>query len=501
VKARPATLSPKPNLLVFLPDQLRVDTVFGEKANAVHAPNIHTLASQSTIFERAYVTQPVCAPSRSSLLSGTWPHRNGCLTNGGVLPRKYLCLPEMLADPSYTSGYFGKWHLGDEFIPQRGFSEWASILETFKRVDRESHFRRRIEQLLSAFEPSRRLEHKRTAKRTSDYAEFLRSKGYQPDLHKHQQFSELLPTTVPFQFSKAKFVESKACEFLDRHGRAPFLMFVAFYEPHPPYNGPFNCEHPFETILLDGTAEETFGEEVPLRQRLMQEAYRNRLGGVDGYRQVKQNYFGLITEIDHCIGTILGKIEDLGVADRTIIVLTSDHGDMMSAHGLLGKYVMYEKSAAVPYLIRAPGINPRRLSQPVSHIDFVPTMLDLLGKPPHAQCAGRSKANVIRGESEPSELVFFQWSPAGSGIPIKRSAFAKGEEIKSCLRQSIRTVVAPEGWKLCLRDIDKNELYNLRDDPDERRNLFYKNAHGDVIAELTAQLHRWQEREGDKLKV
>src|SRR5262245_10981801 len=114
--ARDVVASKKPNLIVFLPDDLRADTVLGRNASVVHAPSIHRLASQSVVFERAYVTQPICAPSRSSLLSGTWPHQTGCLNNHGVLPRKIQCLPELLEDPSYVSGYFGKWHLGEEFL-------------------------------------------------------------------------------------------------------------------------------------------------------------------------------------------------------------------------------------------------------------------------------------------------------------------------------------------------------------------------------------------------
>jgi hypothetical protein len=87
------------------------------------------------IFERAYVTQPICAPSRSSLLSGTWPHQNGCTGNKSALSRKFLCLPELIGDPDYRTGYFGKWHLGDEFSAQRGFEEWTSIEEYSKSAD------------------------------------------------------------------------------------------------------------------------------------------------------------------------------------------------------------------------------------------------------------------------------------------------------------------------------------------------------------------------------
>ena len=481
VDARSSTqsrFSGKPNLLVFLPDEVRADLIIGAAANSVHAPNLQRLASQSVVFERAYVTHPICSPSRSSLLSGTWPHQTGCTSNKGVLPLKVHCLPEMLTDSAYRTGYFGKWHLGDEFLAQHGFQEWVSIEDTFKSAHHG---------------------HKKGGQ--SDYTKFLLSEGYTPDLHSGKSFSLSFPSTLPFELSKPKFLEAKACEFLERHRGEPFILFVAFFEPHPPYNGPFNREHPLDAISLDATVDKNFGDEMPLRCRLRQEFYRRQYPIIADYRQIKQRYLGLITEIDRSIGGILAKVDDLGLPDRTITVLTSDHGDMMSAHGLLGKQLMFEQSATVPYLVRMPGASPRRCSQPVSHIDFVPTMLDLLGKPAHAQCAGQSRAALIHGETRSPDLVFLQWSPTKIDLAVKQSILASKQQIENCLAESTRAIVTPDGWKLCLRDRDKNELYNLRDDPDEETNLYYLNSHRDVIAELTKQIRQWQERVRDGVRV
>lgn len=384
----------------------------------------------------------------------------------------------MIADSAYRTGYFGKWHLGDEFLAQHGFQEWISIEDSLKSADHG---------------------HKRGG--LSDYTKFLLSKGYKPDLHNGKYFSLQFPSTLPFELSKPKFLETKACEFLERHRHEPFVLFVAFFEPHPPYNGPFNNEHPIEEISLDATVEDSFGDEMPLRYRLRQEFYRTQHSTIAQYREVKQKYLGLITEVDRCIGTILAKVDDLGLRERTVTALTSDHGDMMSAHGLLGKQLMFEQSATVPYLVRVPGENPRRCSRPVSHIDFVPTMLDLLGKPAHAQCAGQSRAALIRGDTLPPDFVFLQWSPTKIDLALKQSTLGSKQEIENCLTESTRALVSPEGWKLCLRDRDKNELYNLRDDPDEQRNLYYRNSDRDVIAELTKQIHRWQERVHDSVTV
>ena len=257
--------SAKPNLILFLPDQLRGDLILDSAGAGVHAPNLKRLASESVIFERAYVTHPICSASRSSLLSGTWPHQTGCTDNKGVLPVNIRCLPEMLSDSAYRTGYFGKWHLGDEFLPQHGFQDWVSIEDVFKSAA-----------------PGR----KKTGQ--SDYTKFLLSKGYKPDLQHGKCFSPRFPTTLPFQFSKPKFLETKVCEFLDRHWREPFVLFIAFLEPHPPYNGPFNDEHSLDMISLDATSDNIFRDDMPLRYRIRQEFYRNQHPTAVEYRRVKQ---------------------------------------------------------------------------------------------------------------------------------------------------------------------------------------------------------------------
>jgi arylsulfatase A-like enzyme len=174
---------------------------------------------------------------------------------------------------------------------------------------------------------------------------------------------------------------------------------------------------------------------------------------------------------------------------------------MIGAHGLLGKTVMYEQSASVPYLIRMPGQQKAtHCSQLVSHIDFTPTMLDLLGKPPHPQCVGRSKAGLVRGEPFKPESIFIEWSPGKEKI-FKQTKLAGKEQIKEALAESTRAVVTPDNWKLCLRDKDKNELYNLKDDPEERKNLYSDSSNRDVVQRLTDELHQWQGRTSDTIKV
>jgi len=468
----------KPNLVFFLPDQQRADTIACYGGVKVHAPNLNKLASESVIFERTYVTHPVCTPSRSSLMTGTWPHTNGCTRNSVPLDHRFRAFPELMENTDYRAAYVGKWHLGEEGPAGRGFDEWIST------DDR------------------------------GDYTNFLISKGIPPD-KTNGRFSEVAISNLSVELSRPKFLEKHACEFIEKYRRDPFILVVGFVEPHSPYNGPLNDEQSLDDVDLDVTATLPETEDIPLRYRLMREWQqaeaildRERLPvqlffGItpEEYRSIKQRYLGLITLVDQSIGAILACLERCGLNDNTIVVHTSDHGDSLGAHHLFGKETMFEEAARVPFLIRLPGqTRSKTISQPVSHIDFVPTLLNLLDQPAHSQCAGKSLLPLMRDDTTPPKNVFLEWAPNRTKIK-KGTKLARRRMIKRAVEESTRTVVTPEGWKLCLRDKDSNELYNLKDDQFETRNLFPDHQCASVISGLSGEIHRWQESTNDELKL
>jgi arylsulfatase A-like enzyme len=478
--SQPAKLPRKPNLIVFLPDQQRADTIVCYGGKKVHAPNLNKLVSESVVFERAYVTHPVCTPSRSSLMTGTWPHINGCTRNSVPLDRRFRVFPELMQDKDHRTAYMGKWHLGEEGPAGRGFHQWIST---------EDH---------------------------GDYTNFLIAAGVTPD-KQDGRFSELVISDLPLELSRPKFLEKHACEFIEKHSRDPFVLVVAFVEPHSPYNGPLNDEHPLSEIDLDPTAMVPESENIPLRYRLMREWQqaeavldRQRLPcqfffGVtaDEYRSIKQRYLGLVTLVDQSIGAILGCVERFGLSDDTIVVHTSDHGDSLGAHHLFGKEVMFEEAARVPLLVRLPGHKRAKIvPQPVSHIDFVPTLLDLLGQPKHLQCAGKSLLPLIHEDTTATtpENIFMEWAPNRTKVR-KGTSLALRRMIRRAVDESTRAVVSPDRWKLCLRDKDLNELYNLHDDPLETRNLYLDPQYASVISRCAGEIHRWQESTNDRLKI
>ncbi len=482
LRGQDARLPRKPNLIVLLPDQLRNDMLSCYGGRHVVAPSLDKLASQSFVFQQAYVTQPICAPSRSSLMTGTWPHTNGCTNNEATLAPHYPCLPEMLGDSDYAWGYMGKWHLGDELFTQHGFNEWISIMDGPDET-----------------KPSPG----RDPGAISDYSKFLFSRGLKPQAKRSRSyFSRGYATRAPIELSKPKFLELKACDFLERHQKDPFVLFVAFFEPHPPYTGPLNDFHPLSEVDLEPTFGHRFGPDIPLRYRLRQQRSEKGFGTkAAGHLAVKRKYMGLVTEVDRSMGAILTKLEQLGLADNTIVVHTSDHGDMMGAHNLFGKEVLFQEAARVPLLVRMP--EQRRsanINEPFSHIDFAPTVLDLLGKGSHQQCAGKSRAAVLHGEPMPAELAHMEW--AFKPYKVKSSELKWGKAAnQAALHETTRAVVSPEGWKLCLRDLDKNELYNLRADPREEHNLYGRAEYNEIVTQLRDKILAWQETVSDTVKV
>src|SRR6266536_2395024 len=488
----------KTNLILFLPDQQRADTIACYGGVKVHAPNLNKLASESVVFERTYVTHPVCTPSRSSLMTGTWPHINGCTRNSVPLDRRFHVFPELMEDRDYRTAYIGKWHLGEEGPAGRGFDEWISTDDPARSAT-----------------PARNASDAGGALQAGhgDYTNFLISKGITPD-KQNGRFSELAISNLPLELSRPKFLEKHACDFIEKHQRDPFILVVGFVEPHSPYNGPLNDEHPLDDVDLDVTATLPESEDIPLRYRLMREwqqaeAILDRellptqlFFGItpEEYRSIKQRYLGLVTLVDQSIGTILGCLERCNLADNTMVVHTSDHGDSLGAHHLFGKETMFEEAARVPLLIRLPGqTRAKTVPRAVSHIDFVPTLLDLLGQSNHPQCAGKSLLPLINDDAVPSGNVFLEWAPNRTKVK-KGTKLARRRMIKRAVEEYTRTLVSPEGWKLCLRDKDLNELYNLKDDPFEMRNLYSDPGCASVISRLSGEIHRWQESANDKLK-
>ncbi len=475
----------KPNLLFIWTDQQRADTmaIYGNKK--IEVPNLNKLASQSIVLENPYVTQPVCTPSRSSVMTGLYPHTNGCLDNNVPLPANIPCTPEIINDPDYRTAYYGKWHLGDELFAQHGFEEWISIEDIYNQ-----HF-----------------SEGRDKNRVSDYTEFLKSVGYKAD-GSRGEFSRDYSSRLPIEHCKPKFLEMKACDFLMRNRSNPFMLYVNFLEPHPPFNGPLNEKYNPDYVDLPENFMDDLEEDEPLRYRMLKEKFYNELYKGDplktekDWRKMTSKYWGLVSQVDLSIGAILKTVEDQGLAENTIVIFTSDHGEMMGSHKLLNKTVMYEEAVKVPWLMKFPHLNSKHqfVKGRFGQIDLLPTILDAMDC--NHKLQGESLIPVLNGSGRPARDIFIEWNNKNRDDELNSAIKNVAEsEIKNAKNAFVRTVITQDGWKLCWADKDKSQLFDLNKDPYETTNLFYKPDYSDKVNLLKEKIRTWQRETKDELKL
>jgi len=485
-----------PNLLFLFTDEQRADTLAAYGNTCIQMPNLNRLAAQSTVFQRVYVTQPVCTPSRSTLLTGLYPHTSGLTENNVSLPADVPCLPEML-DPGaeYVCAYHGKWHLGDEIFAQHGFPEFRSIEDGYGGYYSEGR------------DPETR----------STYHQWLVEQGVvaagDPPLGRGAA------CRLPERYGKPAYLAGEASRFIREHADEPFVLFVNFLEPHMPFFGPRDDQYDPDEVLLPPNFDDLPGPDQPLKTRLYQRAYYQAghsglpLRSEADWRRMIANYWGLCSLVDTHAGTILDTLSECGLDEHTIVVYTSDHGDMMGSHRLLAKCVMYEEALRVPLLIRLPRQSSgATIATPVSQVDLLPTLLDYMGQPLQGRALdGKSLRPLMEGGPRaPARDVFVEWSGHNNGFgdvigrvvpPPGALELATEEQIAAAVTDPVRTAITPDGWKLNYSPLGEHELYHLAEDPYETRNLARDPATRPVFDDLAARIRAWQERTKDGVEL
>ncbi|MDP6514277.1 MAG: sulfatase-like hydrolase/transferase [SAR202 cluster bacterium] len=492
----------RPTLVFIFSDRQRFDTMRAYGNDWIQTPNLNILSDQSFVFENAYVTQPVCAPARSSIMTGLFPHATGVPRNKLVMRQDVQTIAEMVSD-DYSTAYFGKWHLGDELVAQRGFEQWASVMDRlFDEYTKEEY--------LSLF---------------TDYHHFLIENGFEPDTDAPpgKIFSDGLRSTFPAEFQQASFLAGRAERFIQENHENPFVMYVSFLEPHPPFTGPYDHLYDPEFLPVDATFLKP-PEGHSLFSRLRSEFFMNSgfsnatddetredwerqreayntiptLVGHDindeaSWRRLRAGYMGNITLVDDAVGRIVSAVDNAGLSDNTIVVFTSEHGDLVGTHGMLEMRTFYEEAAKVPCMIRLPWMNTEQkmIGGNFTQIDLVPTLLDLMGEPIPEGLHGQSRVEVLKGEATLDDNdVFIEHNGIGDrdlGNPL----------INEMNNLPWRSVVTADRWKLNLCAGDQCELFDLNTDPIEEHNLFDDPAQRDRIRLMATKIRLWQHQVGD----
>lgn len=335
----------RPNVLVVLADQWR-GTDQGWRGNhEVLTPHLDRLAVSGVAVPGAYANAPVCCPSRASLLTGQLPHRHRVVANDLPLPDGIPTIADALSDCGYRTGWIGKWHL--DGLPR----------DKFVPPERRRGF---------AYWAGTNCTH---------------------DYFDGHYYTGADPTPVPFQGYEPEVQTELALRFLAEPDDRPFFLFMSYNPPHDPY------------------------EDVPARylDRVDLGELSVRANAVDdpGQRTLLQQYYAGIAAIDDQVGRLTAALEELGQLSNTLVVVTSDHGDMLGSHGRWAKQVPHEESISVPLVLSWPDrLAPREIRDGViGLVDLAPTLLGLVDAPALPGTYGRDLSDAIAGDGPLRDAV------------------------------------------------------------------------------------------------
>jgi arylsulfatase A-like enzyme len=470
-------MTKQPNVVMIITDQQRADTMACYGNTVIKTPNLNKLADESFVFENAYVSQPICTPSRSTILTGIYPHATGCGINNFPLSPDIPTLAEM-APAEYLTAYYGKWHLGDEVKLQRGFDEWLSCEDQYRKYYTN-------ESLLEDL---------------SDYHHYLVDQGFVPDLEDMGQltFSRDFAATLPIEHSRAMYLADRTSDFIETNKDRPFMICVGILEPHPPYENALSDLHDPDEVTFGESFMQSPGENASKLNQSRETEVPSDITTEADWRKLKAEYWGNVSMVDKAVERIVGALESAGIDDETVVILTSEHGDQMGEHNILQKSVLYEESARVPMLMKVPWLAPanENIEGRFSLVDLVPTVLDMIGADVPERLHGRSRLPVLQGdETLAGNDVVVEWN----GRNLEPSS--NGEEFDRIQNARKRALIGSDGWKLVVGLEDRNELFDLNTDPAELNNLIDSKDHRARGVEMLNRLLDWQTAVNDDMEL
>ncbi len=448
----------RPNILCVCTDQQRFDAVGAYGNPHIQTPTIDALARDGLLFEQCYVQSPVCAPARASLVTGRHVHAHGLWANGVALPAHLPLFPRALADAGYDCGLIGKLHLAAAF---GGRTE--SRLDDGFRVFAWSH---------DPKHPSPE----------NAYHRWLEARF--PDLYAAAVAAPASGAPSPFdamptEAHYSRWVSETAIDFLrgraERDPAEPFFLWANFYDPHHPFVAPREYLDRYDPAVLPAPIGEpdALASKPPIQAEASRDSYAGFARGFSAYspaelREAVRAYYAMVTLVDDETRRILDALAALGLADDTVVVFTSDHGEMLGDHRLMLKGPMlYEPAVRVPLIVRWPGRLPAgtRCGEIVEWIDLCPTFLELAGLPPLPGNQGLSLLPLAHGEPDAPTRGWALCEYRDSGHPYDPPVHV------TMLRRGHHKLNVYHGPPATRRD-RSGELYDLENDPDELRNLW-----------------------------
>ena len=402
--------SGRPNIVFVLADQWRAKATGYAGDLNVKTPNLDRLAKESLNFCNVVSVCPVCTPYRAALMTGRFPTSTGMFINDAYLPSEELCLAEVLKAAGYATGYIGKWHLDghgrSSFIPPERRQGW----DYWKVAECEHNYNH-----------------------SHYYAGNAPEKKYWPGYDSYAQTKD-------------------AQEFLHAHAVAdqPFVLFLAFGTPHFPHAAApeeLKQRYPPERIQLLPN--------VPAEQQA-------------AARREGQGYYAHCTALDKCLGDLVATLAETQLAQNTIFIFTSDHGEMLGSHNIkpTQKQVAWDEAARVPFLLRFPaahGATGRVVKTPLTTPDIFATLLGIAGVPLPTTAEGADLSGLVRNpQAAPDHVALYMGvAPFANVDPADNKAY---RAIRTSRHTYVRHLEGP--WLLFDDEHDPNQMNNLVGKPE-----------------------------------
>jgi arylsulfatase A-like enzyme len=437
------------NMLFFLTDQHRYDTLGCNGNTVVDTPTLDALAAEGTVFDRFYTPTAICTPARASLLTGAAPFRHQLLANyernvgyREELAEDQFTFGRALRGCGYNVGLVGKWHVGTELTAADYGFDGEDFRGWHNPVDHPAYLRYLADHELPPYAISRQM------------------RGTFPNGNEGNLIAACLDQPVEATFEY--FLAERAIERLRQYaadykqGQRPFFLATHFFGPHLPYIVPEQYLDLYDPddITLPASVAETFAGKPPVQANYSAHWAFDTMTEAES-RKLVAAYWGYVTLIDQQIGRIIDAARELGVLDDSTVFFSADHGEFTGAHRLHDKGpAMYEDIYHLPCVVRTPGQASGRTDRYATLIDFTATVLDVAGMDPGLAVDGRSLLPLLRGEQVewPVDLVL---EFHGHHFPYPQRAL---------VANGIKLIVNPESV---------NELYDLRHDPDELHNRYH----------------------------
>jgi arylsulfatase A-like enzyme len=460
----------QPNILIIMTDQQRADTIGSYGADICRTPAIDKLAASGTRFDNAYTVCALCSPARASVYTGLYPRNHGLLANEYEFHDNARLISQDFAEAGYRCGLVGKWHCGEEKLPGDFGFEGMNV---------------------------------------PGYGNATATVEYQDYLSRNDlEQGEIIPLgtgwstnlllrgkiTGPVEASAPYFLAEQTIDMLKdyREGDMPFLHFCNFWGPHAPYlpTEPYASMYDAAQIPPWPNFYDDLNNK-PNAHRRYRDAFvgeDNELRDWDEWSKWAASYFGFATMIDAQIGRILDALEELDMAENTVVLFTADHGEHCGAHGgIHDKFsMMYQEMVHIPFILRMPETaGGQVIRNPINNIDILPTLLELAGIEPERELDGRSLVPLLQQNDEAAE-----W---------EEDVFTVFYGHHNVTYQA--RMINDGRYKYVFNAPEIDELYDLVRDPWEMHNLIDDPDYEAIKKHKRDRLIHWTEKTDDELAL